>query len=67
MAFLVKEEACVVLLKRFVESAQRLGFSMAEHKLNDVREELADLMRLEVALSNLVFACRATKENFFYR
>lgn len=34
---------------------------LAEHKLKDVREKLADLMRMEAALSELVCACHATK------
>lgn len=34
---------------------------LAEHKLKDVREKLADLTRMEAALSQLVRSCRATK------
>ena len=37
--------------------------ALAEHKLKDVREKLADLTRMEVALSQLVRSCRATKGN----
>lgn len=37
--------------------------SLAEHKLKDVREKLADLTRMETALSELVCACRARKGN----
>ena len=37
--------------------------SLAEHKLKDVREKLADLTRMEVALSGLVRACHAAKGN----
>ncbi|MEO6422438.1 MAG: Hg(II)-responsive transcriptional regulator [Candidatus Nitrotoga sp.] len=37
--------------------------SLAEHKLKDVREKQADLARMEAALSDLVFACHAAKEN----
>ena len=37
--------------------------SLAEHKLNDVREKQADLARIEAALSDLVCACHATKGN----
>ncbi|TAL79514.1 MAG: hypothetical protein EPN76_01255 [Burkholderiaceae bacterium] len=33
--------------------------SLAEHKLQDVREKMADLGRMEVALSKLVCACHA--------
>ncbi|MGH8833200.1 MAG: Hg(II)-responsive transcriptional regulator, partial [Polaromonas sp.] len=33
--------------------------SLAEHKLKDVREKLADLTRMETALSGLVRACHA--------
>ncbi|MDI1309275.1 MAG: Hg(II)-responsive transcriptional regulator [Methylotenera sp.] len=33
---------------------------LAEHKLKDVREKLADLMRMETALAELVCACHAT-------
>ena len=37
--------------------------SLAELKLKNVREKLADLARMEAALSDLVRACRATKGN----
>jgi MerR family mercuric resistance operon transcriptional regulator len=37
--------------------------SLAEHKLKDVREKLADLARMETALSQLVCACHARKGN----
>ncbi len=37
--------------------------TLAEHKLKDVREKLADLRRMEAALSVLVRSCRATKGN----
>lgn len=40
------------------EEASRL----AAHKLKDVREKLADLMRMEAALSDLVCACQAAKK-----
>lgn len=33
--------------------------ALAEHKLRDVREKLADLARMEAALSDLVRACHA--------
>jgi MerR family mercuric resistance operon transcriptional regulator len=33
--------------------------SLAEHKLKDVREKLADLARMEAVLSDLVCACHA--------
>lgn len=36
---------------------------LAEHKLQDVREKLADLARMEAVLSELVRACRAHKGN----
>ena len=36
---------------------------LAEHKLKDVREKLADLTRMETALSQLVRACHARKGN----
>ena len=36
---------------------------LAEHKLQDVREKLADLARMEAALTNLVCACQARKGN----
>ena len=36
---------------------------LAEHKLRDVREKLADLKRMEAALSGLVRACHARKGN----
>ena len=39
------------------EEASRL----AEHKLNDVKEKLADLRRMESALSGLVRACHSRK------
>jgi len=53
---------------RFVKSAQRLGFSLdeislAEHKLKDVREKMADLARMEAVLSELVCACHARRGN----
>lgn len=69
---------------RFVKSAQRLGFSLAEvaellrledgahcdeasslaeRKLQDVRERIADLARMETVLSELVRACHARKGN----
>ncbi len=35
--------------------------SLAEHKLKDAREKLADLTRMEAALSGLVRACHAAK------
>lgn len=41
------------------EEASRL----AEHKLKDVRQKLADLARMEVVLSELVCACHARKGN----
>lgn len=41
------------------EEASRL----AERKLKDVRGKLADLARMEAALSGLVRACRARKGN----
>jgi len=34
--------------------------ALAEHKLVDVREKLADLLRMEAALSALVHACHAS-------
>ncbi len=34
---------------------------LAEHKLKDVREKLTDLMRMEIALSQLVSACHERK------
>ncbi|MGH6637933.1 MAG: Hg(II)-responsive transcriptional regulator [Polaromonas sp.] len=34
---------------------------LAEHKLKDVREKLADLTRMEAALSELVRACHAAR------
>src|SRR3546814_12389588 len=37
--------------------------SLAEHKLKDVREKLADLARMEAVLSELVCACHSRKEN----
>jgi MerR family mercuric resistance operon transcriptional regulator len=37
--------------------------SLAEHKLMDVREKLADLARMESVLSELVCACHARKGN----
>ena len=42
------------------EEASRL----AEYKLKDVREKLADLTRMETALSELVHACHSRKGNF---
>jgi MerR family mercuric resistance operon transcriptional regulator len=36
---------------------------LAEDKLKDVREKLADLRRMETALSELVRACHAQKGN----
>ena len=37
--------------------------SLAEHKLKDVRERMADLARMEAVLSDLVCACHARKGN----
>ena len=37
--------------------------SLAEHKLKDVREKMADLARMEAMLSELVCACHARKGN----
>ncbi|HEY4037575.1 MAG TPA: Hg(II)-responsive transcriptional regulator [Burkholderiaceae bacterium] len=36
---------------------------LAEHKLGDVRGKLEDLQRMEIALSQLVSACRARRGN----
>ncbi|EPC3831139.1 MerR family DNA-binding protein, partial [Klebsiella michiganensis] len=36
---------------------------LAEHKLKDVREKMADLARMEAVLSELVCACHARKGN----
>jgi len=35
--------------------------NLAEHKLKDVREKLADLKQMEAALSGLVHACHTRK------
>ena len=37
--------------------------SLAEHKLKDVREKMADLARMEAVLSELVCACHARRGN----
>ena len=37
--------------------------SLAEHKLQNVREKMADLARMETVLSELVCACHARKGN----
>lgn len=37
--------------------------SLAEHKLKDVREKMADLARMETVLSELVCACQAQQGN----
>jgi MerR family transcriptional regulator, mercuric resistance operon regulatory protein len=37
--------------------------SLAEHKLKDVREKMADLARMETVLSELVCACQAHQGN----
>ena len=37
--------------------------SLAEHKLKNVREKMADLSRMEAVLSELVCACHARKGN----
>ena len=37
--------------------------SLAEHKLQDVREKMTDLARLEAVLAGLVRACRNRKRN----
>jgi MerR family mercuric resistance operon transcriptional regulator len=39
------------------------ALSLAEHKLKDIHEKLADLARMEAVLSELVRACRARKGN----
>ncbi len=36
---------------------------LAEQKLKDVREKIADLVRIEAALSELVFACHSRQGN----
>ncbi|MEH6999953.1 MAG: MerR family DNA-binding protein, partial [Limnobacter sp.] len=36
---------------------------LAEHKLKDVREKMADLARMEAVLSELVCACHARQGN----
>ncbi len=36
---------------------------LAEHKLKDVREKMADLARMEAVLSELVCACHARRGN----
>ena len=36
---------------------------LAEHKLKDVREKMAELARMEAVLSELVYACHARKGN----
>ena len=41
----------------------REASTLAEQKLKDVRQKLADLTRMEAALSQLVRSCRATKGN----
>ena len=38
--------------------------SLAEHKLKDVREKMADLARMEAVLSELVRACHARRGTF---
>lgn len=38
---------------------------LAEYKLRDVRDKMADLVRLEAALSRLVRQCRARKGSVF--
>lgn len=37
---------------------------LAEHKLKDVREKMADLARMEAVLSELVCACHTRRERF---
>ncbi len=37
--------------------------NLAEHKLKDVREKMADLVRMEAVLSELVCACHARNGN----
>ena len=37
--------------------------TLAEHKLKDIREKMADLTRMESVLSELVCACHARKGN----
>jgi len=41
----------------------RSDSSLAEHKLKDVREKMADLARMEAVLSELVCACHARRGN----
>jgi TnpA family transposase len=41
----------------------RWASSLAEHKLKDVREKMADLARMEAVLSELVCACHARRGN----
>jgi MerR family mercuric resistance operon transcriptional regulator len=54
----------VAELLRLEDSAQcEEASSLAAHQLADVRERIADLMRIEAVLSELVRACRARKGN----
>ena len=50
-------------LLRLDDGTHEEASSLAEHKLKDVREKMADLARMEAVLSELVCACRSRQGN----
>ncbi|MBS0212028.1 MAG: Hg(II)-responsive transcriptional regulator [Proteobacteria bacterium] len=61
LGFSLDEIAELLLLDDGMHCAE--ASSLAEHKLQDVREKIADLARMEGVLSDLVRACHARKGN----
>ncbi|WP_420262668.1 MerR family DNA-binding protein, partial [Citrobacter portucalensis] len=61
MGFSLDEIAELLRLEDGTHCEEASG--LAEHKLKDVREKMADLARMEAVLSELVCACHARKGN----
>ncbi|MDN4571687.1 Hg(II)-responsive transcriptional regulator [Pandoraea sp. XJJ-1] len=62
LGFSLDEVAQLLRLEDGIHCEEASG--LAEHKLKDVREKMADLARMEAVLSELVCACHARKGNF---
>jgi MerR family mercuric resistance operon transcriptional regulator len=63
LGFSLDEIAELLRLDDGTHCEGRVASSLAEHKLKDVREKMADLARMETVLSELVCACHARKGN----
>lgn len=61
LGFSLDEIAELLLLDDGTHCAE--ASTLAEHKLQDVREKMADLARMEAVLSDLVCACHARQGN----